>query len=716
MGIDEHPATPGAPVSPASTGSDTGATAFVLGRDERKIFAGLMIAMFVASISQTIVGPAMPRIVAELGGMEHYSWIATAAMLVSAISVPIVGKLSDLHGRRTFCLGGIVVFMLGSVVAGSALNFWMLVAARALQGLGMGTLMTLSQTIVGDMIPPRQRGKYQGIMGSVFGLTSVAGPLAGGFVTDHWGWRWLFFAALPFGVVAFVVLAASLHLPHERRDARLDWPGILTLSPALVLLLTATTLGGTAYPWSSPRIVGMYVVGAVLLLVFVVLERRSDEPILPLHLFGNSSFALSVLASFVLSMIMFGAVIYIPVYAQGVLGASATNSGMILMPLMVALVLVGIVGGMFITRTGRYKELCVLGVLVVALGYLLLVRLDRTSTEFELTVAMAVLGVGLGACNPVYTLVVQNSVMRSDLGVATAGVQFFRNVGSTVGVAVFGTVMTTRLPGAIAAHLPGSTAPAHGVAGVNAGSVLDPATLRQLPPVVAEAVRWGLADSLHTVFLVGIPLAGLTLLLTLGITPTPLRDTVHTDEGQARELLDTMGRSAAGDLLAVPLGHGSAASRTKERLLGLQLALLAEQAGRGGHPYLLRAVEDLGDGDLGRGISLLDRTSLMLTTEDHEIAARSEKYAAEVAAAGERPGGVLSPDLQRTLAAAAAELDDEHVLSTVEPLVTERHAAVDLDSLSAVNSALTAALLVDLIRRPGQRTVGSGGTTSEDHT
>nr|WP_116116335.1 MDR family MFS transporter [Austwickia chelonae] len=672
-----------------------------------------MIAMFVASISQTIVGPAMPRIVAELGGMDHYSWIATAAMLVSAISVPIVGKLSDLYGRRAFCLGGIAVFMLGSVIAGFAQNFWTLVAARALQGLGMGTLMTLSQTVVGDMIPPRQRGKYQGIMGSVFGLTSVAGPLAGGFITDHWGWRWLFFAALPFGVVAFVVLAASLHLPHERRDARLDWPGILTLSPALVLLLTATTLGGTTYPWGSTRIIGMYVIGTLLLLLFIALERRSDEPILPLHLFGNSSFALSVLASFVLSMIMFGAIIYIPVYAQGVLGVSATNSGMILMPLMVALVLMGIVGGMFITRTGRYKELSVLGVLVVTLGYLLLARLDRTSGELELTAAMAVIGIGLGACNPVYTLVVQNSVMRADLGVATAGVQFFRNVGSTVGVAVFGTIMTTRLPEAIASHLPTQT-PRQGLTGVNAGSVLDPSTLQKLPPAIAEAVRWGLSDSLHTVFLTGLPLALLTLLLTLGITPTPLRDTVHTDEGQGRELLDTMGRSAAGDLLAVPLGHGSAASRTKERLLGLQLRLLAEQSGRGTHPHLVRAVEDLGEGSLDRGIALLDRTSLMLTTEDHELVVRSEKYAAEVAAAGERPGGVLSPELQRTLAAAAAELDEDHVLSTVEPLVTERHSAVDLDSLSAVNSALTAAFLVDLTRRPGQRADTSGGIAPED--
>lgn len=685
-------------MEPATTEPSTDDTAFTLDVAGRRVFAGLMIAMFVASISQTIVGPAMPRIVAELGGMDHYSWIATAAMLVSAISVPIVGKLSDLYGRRSFCLGGLAIFMLGSVVAGCAVNFWMLVAARAIQGLGMGTLMTLSQIIVGDMIPPRQRGRYQGLMGSVFGLTSVAGPLAGGFITDHWGWRWLFFAAVPFGVIAFVVLAVFLHIPHTPRQARLDWPGILTLTPALLLLLLATTFGGTSYPWASTQIIGMYVAGTLFLAVFVLLERRSPEPVLPLQLFGNRSFTLAVLAASTLSMTMFGAIIYIPVHAQGVLGVSATNSGMILMPLMVALVTVGIVGGMFITRTGRYKELCVLGVLVVGIGYLLLTRLDHTSGQAGLTVAMAVLGIGLGACNPVYTLIVQNSVMRSDLGVATAGVQFFRNIGSTVGVAVFGTIMTTRLPGAIAAHLPEQAA-SQKLSGINAGSVLDPTALAALPSAVAGAVRHGLADSLHAVFLAGIPLVLITLLLTLGIAPVPLRDTVHTAEGQGRELLDTMGQSAPGDLLAVPLGSGSGATRTKERLLGLQLAILAEQAARGRHPHLMQAVQELGDGDPGRGIALLERTSLMLTTEDHEVAAGAEKYAAEVAAAGARAGGVLSPELQRTLAAAAADLDDRHVLSTVEPLVTERHAAVGLDHLSAVGSDLTAALLVDLTRR-----------------
>ena len=520
----------------------------------KRVFVGLMLGMLVASISQTIVGPAMPRIVAELGGMDHYSWVATAAMLVSAITVPIVGKLSDLYGRRGFYLAGLAVFMVGSIVSGFAGSFWVLVLGRAIQGLGMGTIMPLSQTIIGDIIPARQRGKYQGLMGAVFGVTSVAGPLAGGFITDHWGWRWLFFAAVPIGLAATAVVARFLHLPHQRREAKIDYLGIATLTVSLVSLLLATSLGGTSYPWGSATILGLYAVGVVALVAFLVVERRAEEPVIPLRLFRSSVFSASNIASFAVAMVMFGSIIYIPVYAQGVLGVDATNSGLILMPLMLGLVVMGILSGLVITRTGRYKGIMLSGVAIMGAGLFLLTRLTWTSTQTQLTVAMIVLGVGLGMAMQQYTLVVQNAVARADLGVATASTQFFRNVGSTVGIAVFGTVMTSGLAAAIAGHLPAEVAARMPAGSAGAGSVLDPAALAALPPVVADAVRQGLADQLHLVFLLALPLVAVVFLATLAIKPLPLRETANASVGAPQEagheLLDAMSQSAPDDTLA----------------------------------------------------------------------------------------------------------------------------------------------------------------------
>ncbi len=509
----------------STTSNDT--ETFHLDATGRRVFIGLMLGMLVASISQTIVGPAMPKIVAELGGMDHYSWVATAAMLVSAVAVPIVGKFSDLYGRRGFFIAGLGVFMVGSLVAGLAPNFWTLVAGRAIQGLGMGTVMPLAQTIIGDIIPPRHRGKYQGLMGAVFGVTMVAGPLAGGFITDHFGWRWLFWSTIPVGVAATAVVTRFLHVPHERRDAQIDVAGILTLTPALVTTLLATSWGGTTYAWSSPVIIGLYAVGAVLLTAFVLVERRAAEPIIPLRLFANPILTLSNIAAFGIAMVMFGAIIYIPVFAQGVIGVDATNSGLILLPLMAGFIVVGIVTGQLITRTGRYKAFILAGIVIMGAGIWLLTRLDHTATQGQLTLAMTVLGVGLGFAMQQYTLIVQNAAAREDLGVVTSTMQFFRNVGSTVGIAIFGTVMTSGLAAAISAHLPASVRASMPAGGADVGSVLDPSALAQLPPVVADAVRQGLAERLHDVFLIGLPILGVVLLATFFIREIPLRGTTH---------------------------------------------------------------------------------------------------------------------------------------------------------------------------------------------
>lgn len=668
---------------------------FALDPAAKRVFTGLLLGMLVASISQTIVGPAIPRIVAELGGMDYYSWLASAAMLVSAITVPIAGKLSDLYGRRPFYLAGLAVFMLGSVICGLAPNFWMLVAGRAVQGLGMGTLMPLSQTIIGDIVPPRFRGKYQGLMGAVFGISSIAGPLGGGFITDTVGWRWLFFVSLPIGAAALLFMARFFHLKHEPREVSIDYLGMITLSIALICILLATSFGGATWPWGSPQIIGLYAAGAVFTAAFIVAESRAKEPVLPLRLFRSSIFTLSNLASFALAMMMFGAIIYIPVYAQGVLGVSASESGLILMPLMLGMIVFGMVSGFLITRTGRYKEIILTGAGLMIVGYVLLSRMTYDSHPLELTFAMLVFGVGLGGALQQYTLVVQNNAQRRDLGVATSSVQFFRNVGSTVGIAVGGTIMASTLPGALARHLPPDLMA--DVGGIDAGAVLDPATLATLPPAVAEGVRRALADSLHNTFLIGIPLGIFVLIVSLFIKAIPLRETVHSSEEAGREMLDAMAQSSSSSDELVPLlgRHG----RTSERILGLQLGILADRARQGRAPLLTRAVTDLGGGDLDRGVALLLHTATMLSSEDDREIADAEAYACEVAALGGRAGGVLSEDVRKQLAVLAAQQDRATVLGAVEVPVAQRYEAVNLQHLRSVGSDLNAAFLVDISTR-----------------
>ena len=669
-------------------------TQFRLTPQSRRIFIGLLLGMLVASISQTIVGPAMPRIVAELGGMDYYSWVATAAMLVSAISVPIVGKLSDLYGRRPFYLGGLAIFIAGSILAASAQNFWWLVGARAIQGLGMGIIMPLSQTIVGDIIPPRQRGKYQGWMGVVFGVTSVAGPLAGGVITDSLGWRWLFFVAVPVGLVALFVIARFLDLPHEPRKAVIDTWGIVTMSLGVTAVLLAVSWGGTSYPWSSPVIIGLFVAGTLLLTAFVFVELRVPEPVVPLRLFRTSIFTFANLGAFGMSMVMFGSIIYVPIYAQGVLAVNASTSGLITLPLMLGLVLVGLLAGITITRTGRYKELMLVGAVLLGVGVLLLARLSATSSAWEVVGGVGLIGVGLGALSQQYTLVVQNAVARKDLGVATAALQFFRNVGATVGTAIFGTVLSSGLDDAIVRHLPPQLAATMPHGTINAGSVLDSSVITSLPVEVISAVRAGLADQIALIFWVSVPITVFVFICTLLIKPMELRDTLNSPEDAGRELLDTMAQSS-GDVAPVLSGTGSGA-RTRERLLGIQLAIVAESAARGDRPLLTRAVTELGSGDLSRGLTLLHCTAEMLTSDDPDVAASTERYACALADRVRSGGDTLSEDLRRQIAVAAATAPRGVVLDSIERSVADRHEGVDIGKLKHAANDLMAALLVDL--------------------
>lgn len=529
------------------------------------IFIGLMLGMLVAATSQTIVSPAMPVIVAELGGIDHYSWIATSTLLVSAVSIPMVGKLSDIYGRRGFYIAGLVIFMLGSILAGAAQGFWWLVGARAIQGLGMGTIMPLAQTIIGDIISPRERGKYMGYLGGVFGVASIAGPLVGGWITDAFSWRWLFFINLPIGVAALAFIVAFFHLPHTPRKHSLDYAGFVTLGLGLTAVLLATSWGGTQYPWGSWQIVALYVAGAVILTGFVINEYYAEEPVLPLRLWKNSIFTLSNISNMAIAMGMFGAIFFIPIYAQGVIGVSVAHSGAVLIPLTGSMILVSVLVGRLITRTGRYKGFVLTGTIVMAVGYYLLTRLGYGSTQTDLTLDMVVIGVGLGAVLQTYTLIVQNATTREDLGIATSITQLSRSMGATLGTAIFGTIMASGMKTEVPKHLPpealdGSQAEQFSSGGNGVGAVLDPNVLAQLPSAIEVGIREGLAAAMHTVFVAALPILTVAFIATLFIKELPLRNTAFADEDAGKAML-------ASENQSVPEGVQASIAGTNGRTL-----------------------------------------------------------------------------------------------------------------------------------------------------
>jgi len=498
------------------------------------VFAGLMLGSLIASLNMTLVAPALPTIVAELGGIADYSWVPISAMLASTIVVPLAGKLSDIYGRKPLYMTGIAVFALGSALSGLAPNFWFLVFARFVQGAGMGFIMPLSQAIIGDIISPRERGKYQGMMGASFGLASIVGPAAGGFITEHFSWRWLFFVNLPFAVLTMAVVALYMHVPNERRKHVIDVWGSATLSAGISCALLATVWGGGQYAWGSWQIVGLYSAAAALLAAFVWVEVHAAEPVLPLRLWKSSIFTFSNIASIGVAMSMFGAIFFLPVFIQGVIGNSVTNSGAILVPMLVAMIITSVGSGQLISRTGRYKLPLLIGLAVMGAGFFVLSTFDVSTTNQTAIEAMVLIGLGLGVTMQTYTLVVQNSVGRSDMAVATSATQLSRSIGAAVGLAILGTILTQGMATSMTRYLAPSVLQKFRASGgsVNAGAVFDPAMLAHLPPTVAAGIRHGLADALHPVFAIGLPIVAVAFVATLFIRELPLRETAHVAAGR----------------------------------------------------------------------------------------------------------------------------------------------------------------------------------------
>jgi EmrB/QacA subfamily drug resistance transporter len=557
------------------------------------ILIGVILGMLLAALDQTIVGTALPHIVASLGGLDHYAWVVTAYLLASTVSIPIWGKLSDIYGRRTFFILGMIIFLVGSALAGTSQNMTQLIIYRGIQGLGAGAMMPIAMAIIGDLFPPAERGKWQGLIVAVFGLASIVGPTLGGWITDNWGWRWVFYVNMPVGVIA--ILTAGFVMPKLviRRQHIIDYLGVVTLVAGTVPLLLAFSWAGTQYAWGSWQIISLFSFSVVMLIIFFLVEMRATEPIISPQLFKNSIFTVSTIAMFLVSAGMFGAILYLPLFVQGVLGNTATDSGLVLTPLMLGFMFSSIVGGQLLSRTGRYKILAMIGFTIAAIGMFMLSRMTPNTSQGEVVRNMLVTGLGIGVMMSLFTIVVQNAFPYRQLGEVTASLTFFRSIGSTMGVAVMGTIMTNEFQNALQTNIPAilkRLIPADRLAQLeNPQLLLAPDVVAKIQHSFAalgpqgliifkqliEAIQKSLSTAITDVFFLGFILMVLGFISVLFLREIPLRKS-HT----------------------APVAEAPTSGTNRSRaLLGLTLALVAREAQKpDANPQILETLSNTVDG------------------------------------------------------------------------------------------------------------------------
>jgi EmrB/QacA subfamily drug resistance transporter len=507
-----------------------GAAGFLTHRQIMIVLPGLLMTMLLAMLDQLVVGTALPRIVGDLGGVSHLSWVVTAYILTSTITTPFYGKLGDMYGRKKLFIFAIVVFLIGSALSGLASSMDQLIAFRALQGLGAGGLIVGAMATLGEIVPPRERGKYMSYFMVVMMLATVGGPLAGGYITDAISWRWIFYINLPLGGAALVYLIATLKVPARRVEHRIDYLGGILLGVVATAVILVATWGGSQYGWGSAPILALIALAVLALAAFIAAERRAAEPMLPLHVFRIRNFSIAMGLAFFVGLGLFGAMTFLPLYQQTVQRANPTVSGLLMTPMMVGSAVTSVLAGVLVTKTGKYKVYPVLGGAIMAVGMFLLSRIGIGTTRWQLGIDFVVLGLGMGLLMQMMSLIAQNSVELRDMGVATSARMFFQQMGGSLGVAAFGSLFASRLNSVLAASRAGAGPALH----VSGGS-FDPAVVGRLPAAVQQVVFRAVAHGVQGVFLAVLPASALVFVLALFIRQVPLRGRAAQQEAAAPE-------------------------------------------------------------------------------------------------------------------------------------------------------------------------------------